>query len=68
MWQLLILVVVIALVYLMARSKRKPTKKIDVPEIVIVKCQSCDLNLPISEAFKNDDGWFCSENRECQNL
>ena len=68
MWQLLILIAVVSTVYLISRSKSKLKKKLDAPANQMVRCQSCNLNLPISEAFKSENGWFCSEDRKCQNL
>ncbi len=61
MYQILILITVIALVYLIARSARKP--KVNIPEksTEMVRCQKCDLNLPKSEAIQSGENWFCSE-------
>ena len=62
MYQILILITVIALVYLIARSARKP--KANISEKIakqMVKCKNCDLNLPKSEAIQSGENWFCSE-------
>ena len=68
MWQLLILILVILLVYTTARMKRDSKTKLDSPNTEMVKCNACDLHLPASEAIEYDDGWFCSEEQKCQNL
>ena len=68
MWQLLILILVILLVYTTARIKRDSKAKLDSPNTEMVKCNACDLHLPASAAIENDDGWFCSEEQKCQNL
>ena len=68
MSQLLILIGVILLVYLIARTKSFSNKKLDVSDTEMVKCQACGLNLPASEAIESKDGWLCSDKQECQNL
>ena len=68
MWQLLILILVILLVYTTARIKRDSKAKLNSPNTKMVKCNACDIHLPASEAIENDDGWFCSEEQKCQNL
>jgi uncharacterized protein len=61
MYQILILITVIALVYLIARSARKPKANISEKSTEMVKCKNCDLNLPKSEAIQSGENWFCSE-------
>ncbi len=61
MYQILILISVIALVYLIARSARKPKVNLSEKSTEIVKCKNCDLNLPKSEAIQSGENWFCSE-------
>ena len=61
MYQILILITVIALVYLIARSARKPKVNISKKSTEMVRCQKCDLNLPKSEAIQSGENWFCSE-------
>ncbi len=61
MYQVLILITVITLVYLIARSSRKPKANISEKSTEMVKCKNCDLNLPKSEAIQSGENWFCSE-------
>jgi uncharacterized protein len=61
MYQVLILITVITLVYLIARSARKPKANISEKSTEMVKCKNCDLNLPKSEAIQSGENWFCSE-------
>tara|TARA_X000000368_G_scaffold73243_1_gene53762 strand:- start:315 stop:512 length:198 start_codon:yes stop_codon:yes gene_type:complete len=60
MYQVLILITVITLVYLIARSARKPKANISEKSTDMVKCQKCGLNLPKSEAIQSGEIWFCS--------
>jgi hypothetical protein len=64
MYQVLILIAVITLVYLIAKSARKPKANISEKSTEMVKCKKCDLNLPKSEAIQSGENWFCSS--ECQ--
>ena len=64
MYQILILIVVIALVYLIARSARKPKVNLSEKSTEMARCQKCNLNLPKSEAIQSGKEWFCSS--ECQ--
>ncbi len=68
MSQLLILIGVILLVYVITRMKSDTNKRLDIPNTEMVKCQACNLNLPVSEAVESEDGWLCSEEQKCQNL
>ena len=68
MWQILILIAVILTVYLISRSNNKLKKTLDAPNNQMVRCESCNLNLPMSDAFKSENGWFCSKDQKCQNL
>jgi uncharacterized protein len=65
MYQVLILITVITLVYLIARSARKPkaniSEKSSEKSSEMVKCKNCDLNIPKSEAIQSGENWFCSE-------
>ena len=61
MYQVLILIAVIALVYLIARSARKPVEYLYGESDEMVKCKKCDLNLPKSDAIRSGEDWFCSE-------
>ena len=60
MYQVLILIAVITLIYLIARSARKPKANLSEKSTEMVKCQKCNLNLPKSEAFQSGENWFCS--------
>ena len=64
MYQILILISVIALVYLIARSARKPKINLSEKSTEMVRCQKCNLNLPKFEAILSGKEWFCSS--ECQ--
>ena len=64
MYQILILIAVIALVYLIARSARKPKVNLSEKSNEMVRCLKCNLNLPKSEAIQSGKEWFCSS--ECQ--
>jgi len=61
MYQVLILITIITLVYLIARSARKPKANISEKSTEMVKCKNCDLNIPKSEAIQSGENWFCSE-------
>ena len=64
MYQIFILISVIALVYLIVRSARKPKVNLSEKSTEMVRCQKCNLNLPKSEAIQLGKEWFCSS--ECQ--
>ena len=64
MYQILILIAVIALVYLIARSARKPKVNLSEKSAEMVRCQKCNLNLPKSDAILSGKEWLCSP--ECQ--
>ena len=64
MYQVLILIAVITLVYLIARSARKPKANLSKKSTEMVKCEKCGLNLPESEAIQSGSYWFCSENHK----
>ena len=64
MYQILILIAVIALVYLIARSARKPKVNLLEKSADMVRCQKCNLNLPKSNATLSGKEWLCSS--ECQ--
>ena len=64
MYQILILITVITLVYLIARSARKAKLNLTEETTEIVRCQKSNLNLPKSNAFLSGKEWFCSS--ECQ--
>ena len=60
MYQILLLIAVIALVYLIARSTRKPKVNFSEKCTEMVRCQKCNLNLPKSDAILSGKEWFCS--------
>ena len=64
MYQILILISVIALVYLIARSARKPKVNLSEKSTEMIRCPKCNLNLPKSEAIQSGKEWLCSS--ECQ--
>ena len=63
MWQLIILIAVILLVYITARLTGNKRIESTSNKIEIVKCCVCGLNTPSSESIKKGEYWFCSE--EC---
>ena len=60
MYQILVLITVITLVYLIARSARKSKVNISEKSTEMVRCQKCNLNLPKSDAILSGKEWFCS--------
>ena len=60
MYQVLILIAVITLIYLIARSARKPKTNLSEKSTEMIKCRKCNLNLPKSEAIQSGENWFCS--------
>ena len=63
MWQLIVLIAVILLVYITSRLKSNKKIELTTHKIEIVKCCVCDLNTPYSESIRKGEYWFCSE--EC---
>ena len=63
MWQLLILVSVILLIFLIARINTKSKKILDNPDegVGFVKCESCGINVPETQAVKIEGNWYCSK-------
>jgi hypothetical protein len=63
MWQLIILIAVILLVYITSRLTGNKRIESTNNNVEIVKCCVCDLNTPSSESIRKGEYWFCSE--EC---
>ena len=63
MWQLIILIAVILMVYITARLTGNKRIESRTNKIEIVKCCVCDLNTPSSKSIRKGEYWFCSE--EC---
>ena len=61
MWQLIILIAVILLVYITSRLTGNKRIESTTNKIEIVKCCVCDLNTPSSESNRKGEYWFCSE-------
>lgn len=64
MSRLLFFVAVIAVVYWLLKSYRKPSPKQDVPTAAsedMVRCAQCGVHLPKSEATLSAGKFFCSE-------
>ena len=61
MWQLIILIAVILLVYITSRLTGNKRIESTTNKIEIVKCCVCDLNTPSSESISKGEYWFCSE-------
>ncbi len=63
MWQVLILISVILLVYIISRITKNSNKFISQTSNEIVKCLVCGLNTPVKESINQGKDWFCS--KEC---
>ena len=63
MWQLLILISVILLVYIISKVTRNSYNLIQTGHNEIVKCQVCELNVPDDQSIKKGESLYCSE--EC---
>ncbi|HJM59355.1 MAG TPA: PP0621 family protein [SAR86 cluster bacterium] len=61
MFQILILIAVITLVYIIGRSLSKPKENLTEKSTEMVKCKKCGLNLPKSEAIISEGLWYCSD-------
>ena len=63
MSRLIFLFVVIAVVYWLLKSYRKPSPKQDVPAASedMVRCARCGVHLPKSEATLSAGKFFCGE-------
>jgi|TARA_B100000809_G_scaffold228919_1_gene242233 hypothetical protein len=61
MYQVLLLIVIISLVYFVVRISRSDDKSISSKSNEMVKCETCGLNLPKSDALQGDKVWYCSE-------
>ena len=61
MWQLIVLIAVILLVYITSRLKSNKKIELTTNKIETVKCCVCDLNTPSSESIRKGEYWFCSE-------
>lgn len=63
MWQLLILVSVILLIFLITRINTKSKRILDNPDegVGFVKCESCGINVPETQAVKIEGNWYCSK-------
>ena len=60
MSQLILILGIIGLIYLYILFKRKPAKQEKV-KLEMVKCVTCGVNIPKSEAIGSEEHWFCSE-------
>ena len=60
-YQVLLLIVIIGLVYFITRVSRSKNKNISSDSSEMVKCSTCGLNLPKSDALEGDKVWYCSE-------
>ena len=67
MFQVLILVAVIFLIYVISRISRNPTAAIPTNASDMVKCTICGLNFPDSESIKKGENTFCSTNCSAKN-
>ena len=61
MYQVLLLIVTISLVYFIVRVSKSKNKNITSDSSEMVKCLTCGLNLPKSVALEGDKVWYCSE-------
>ena len=67
MFQVLILVAVIFLIYVISRISRNPIAAIPTNSSDMVKCAICGLNFPDSESIKEGENTFCSINCSAKN-
>ena len=67
MFQVLILVAVIFLIYVISRISRNPTAAIPSNPSDMVKCTICGLNFPDNESIKKGKNTFCSTNCSAKN-
>lgn len=63
MSRLIFLIAIIAVVYFLLRSYRKPTPKSDTSQSSeeMVRCVECGVHLPKSESILAGGEFFCSE-------
>ena len=61
MFQFLILIGVLVLLYFLTRFFPSPNKEVSSKSLQMVKCKKCGVNIPESEAFNYQDDWYCSE-------
>jgi len=59
--QVLLLIVIIGLVYFITTKSRSSNKNISSDGSEMVKCSTCGLNLPKSDALEGNKVWYCSE-------
>ena len=60
MSQLLLVLGIIGLIFLYVLYK-KNKKKVKEDRGEMVKCQTCGVNIPKSQALASGNNWFCSE-------
>ena len=60
MSQLILILGIIGLIWLYILFKKKPAKKEKV-SLEMVRCDTCGVNIPKSEAIGSEELWFCSE-------
>tara|TARA_X000000368_G_scaffold124602_1_gene97738 strand:- start:4982 stop:5188 length:207 start_codon:yes stop_codon:yes gene_type:complete len=60
-YQILLLIVIIGLVYFITTKSRSINQNISSDENEMVKCSTCGLNLLKSDALKGYKVWYCSE-------
>jgi hypothetical protein len=63
MFQVLILITVILLIYVITKMSRNSAGFISSNQSEMVKCSACGLNFPDNESVKNGESLFCSS--EC---
>jgi len=63
MSRLVFLVAIVALVYLLLKSYRRPSRKPHAVEVTedMVRCAYCGVNLPKSESLLADGKRYCNE-------
>ena len=67
MFQVLILISVIALIYIISRISRNTIAAIPSNSSNMVKCAICGLNFPDNESIKKGENNFCSTNCSAKN-
>lgn len=63
MSRLLFLAAIVALIYLLLKSYRRPPRKPPTPEVTedMVRCAQCGVHLPKGESILAGGKYYCSE-------
>jgi uncharacterized protein len=61
MSRLIFFAAIVAIVYLLLKSYRKPLPKVDTPAQDMVRCEHCGVHLPKQESIQADGRYYCSD-------